>query len=368
MTGFVRFVDILSMDSIGCGLDGQRGALPTIPQPPQQHMASRDSRKDETDRAVRLRLKWIAAYEEVRDAGAVCRRFGVSRPTLRKWLRRYEAEGEAGLVEQSRRPHRSPTRKVGQVQEEVIVRLRRERRLGVKRLRIELERLHGLRLAASTIHKVLTRLNLSALPRKRRPRHVPKRYSRPVPGDRVQMDTCKICPGLWQFAAVDDCSRYLVAGLAKRRSAAATLRFLDQLFDEMPFAIQRIQTDRGTEFFAETVQRRLMSEAVKFRPTPPRSPHLNGKIERAQRTVLEEFWATVDPRAPDTADRLAEWVHHYNWHRPHEALGGLSPIDRICERIPKTPIRAEVEDSYDPAKERVQIREYALDVALRSLK
>ena len=182
------------------------------------------------------------------------------------------------------------------------------------------------------------------------------------------MDTCKICPGLWQFAAVDDCSRYLVAGLAKRRSAAATLRFLDQLFDEMPFAIQRIQTDRGTEFFAETVQRRLMSEAVKFRPTPPRSPHLNGKIERAQRTVLEEFWATVDPRAPDTADRLAEWVHHYNWHRPHEALGGLSPIDRICERIPKTPIRAEVEDSYDPAKERVQIREHALDVALRSLK
>ncbi|WP_162800644.1 helix-turn-helix domain-containing protein [Acidibrevibacterium fodinaquatile] len=148
-------------------------------------MASRDGRKDETDRAVRLRLKWIAAYEEVRDAGAVCRRFGVSRPTLRKWLRRYEAEGEAGLVEQSRRPHRSPTRKVGQVQEAVIVRLRRERRLGVKRLRIELERLHGLRLAASTIHKVLTRLNLSALPRKRRPRHVPKRYSRPVPGDRV---------------------------------------------------------------------------------------------------------------------------------------------------------------------------------------
>ncbi len=101
-----------------------------------------------------------------------------------------------------------------------------QRRLGVKRLRIELERLHGLRLAASTIHKVLTRLNLSALPRKRRPRHVPKRYSRPVPGDRVQMDTCKICPGLWQFAAVDDCSRYLVAGLAKRRSAAATLTSL----------------------------------------------------------------------------------------------------------------------------------------------
>ena len=62
MTGFVRFVDILSMDSIDCGLDGQRCALPTIPQPPQQHMASTDSRKNETDRAVRLRLKWHHSY------------------------------------------------------------------------------------------------------------------------------------------------------------------------------------------------------------------------------------------------------------------------------------------------------------------
>ncbi|HET8996248.1 MAG TPA: IS481 family transposase [Acetobacteraceae bacterium] len=331
-------------------------------------MASANRRKDETDRAVRLRLKWVAAYQELRDAGAVCRRFGVSRPTLRKWLRRYEADGEAGLMELSRRPHASPARKVGVAQEQVILDLRRARRLGVKRLRIELERLHGLRLAASTIHKALARHGLGALPRKRRSRHVPKRYSRPVPGDRVQMDTCKIRPGLWQFAAVDDCSRYLVAGLAKRRSAAATLTFLDQVFEEMPFAIQRVQTDRGTEFFAKAVQRRLMSETVKFRPTPPRSPHLNGKIERAQRTVLEEFWATVDPRTPDIADRLAEWVHHYNWHRPHEALGGLSSIDRVCERIPKTPIWAEVEDSYDPAKERMQVREHAVDVALRALK
>jgi transposase InsO family protein len=75
--------------------------------------------------------------------------------------------------------------------------------------------------------------------------------------------------------------------------------FLDQLLEEMPFSIQRIQTDRGTEFFAEAVQRRLMSETIRFRPTPPRSPHLNGKVERAQRTTLEEFWAAADPKAAD---------------------------------------------------------------------
>ncbi len=106
----------------------------------------------------------------------------------------------------------------------------------------------------------------------------------------------------------------------------------------MPFAVQRVQTDRGIEFFAETVRRRLMAEAIRFRPVPPRSPHLNGKVERVQRTALEEFWFTVDPKAPGIADQLAEWVHHYNWDRQHEALNGSTPIDRVCERASKTPL------------------------------
>jgi transposase len=178
--------------------------------------------KEEAERAVRRRRTWIAAYQELGDAGAVCRRFGISRPTLRKWLRRYHADGDAGLTELSRRPRNSPARKVAESDIELIVRLRRERRLGVKRLRIELERLHGLRLAVSTLHKVLARRGLSTLPRKRRVRHAPKRYSRPVPGDRVQVDSCKVRPGLWQFTAIDDCSRYLVAGW--RRGGVRLLR------------------------------------------------------------------------------------------------------------------------------------------------
>ena len=291
-------------------------------------------------RAERRRYNWIKAYQALGDAGAVCRRFGVSRPTLRKWLRRYEEEGEAGLRAQSRRPHRSPALKVGETQEALILGLRRERRLGVKRLRHELLRLHAVRLSAETIHKVLTRHGLNLLPTRKRIRHKPKRYNRPVPGDRVQMDTCKIRSGLYQFTAIDDCSRFLVAGLARRRSARATLVFLDQLLEEMPFSIQRIQTDRGTEFFAETVQRRLMSETIRFRPTPPRSPHLNGKVERAQRTTLEEFWAAADPKAADIGEQLALWVHHYNWHRAHESLHGVTPIDRVCQLTDKTPLWA----------------------------
>jgi hypothetical protein len=79
-------------------------------------------------------------------------------------------------------------------------------------------------------------------------------------------------------------------------------------------------------------RQRRMRPLLETCPTPPRSPHLNGKIERAQRTVLEEFWAAVDSRAPDIADQLSQWVHHYSWHRPHEGLNGLCPIDRVCLR------------------------------------
>jgi transposase InsO family protein len=182
------------------------------------------------------------------------------------------------------------------------------------------------------------------------------------------MDTCKICTGVYQYAAIDDCSRYLVLGIARRPTAVATLAFLDQVLDEMPFAIQRIQTDRGAEFFAEDVQRRLMEWSIKFRPVPPRSPQLNGKVERVQRTALEEFWATVDPKADGVEEQLAVWVQYYNWDRAHEALGNVTPIDQVCECGGKIPLWAEVGDAYRADQERIQVRHYTVDRSLRILK
>ena len=261
-----------------------------------------------------------------------------------------------------------PGRETGPTQEGAIRGLRRERRLGVKRLRNERPRVHGLVLSVAATHTVLVRHELNVLPARRRGRRRPKRDSRPLPGDRVQMDTCKIRPGLHQHTAGDDCSRYLVLGLSRHASAADTLVVLEQVLDEMPFAIQRIQTDRGAEFFAESVQRRLMELAIKFRPIPPRSPHLNGKVERAQRTVLDEFWPTVNAKEADIADQLAFWVHHYNWDRPHESLDGLTPIDRVCDRAEKTPLWANVSDSYDADQERIRVRDHVVDTALRQLK
>src|SRR5215212_10798679 len=173
---------------------------------------------------ARTRLGWVRLYEEAGDAGLVCRRCGISRPTLRKWWRRYRAEGEAGLRDCSKRPRSSPGRKVLAEQEGLILRLRRERKLGIKMLRNELTRRHGLRLALDTIHKVLVRHGENRLKRPRLRRKGTRRHSRPVPGDRVQMDTCKIRPGLYQYTAIDDCTRFQVLGLYPRRTAAQTVR------------------------------------------------------------------------------------------------------------------------------------------------
>src|SRR5689334_25145087 len=96
---------------------------------------------------IRARLGWIRLYEQTKDAGVVCRRCGISRPTLRKWWRRFQADGEAGLITRSCRPHRSPRQKVFAREEALILELRRTRKLGIKRLRNELIREHGLRLA-----------------------------------------------------------------------------------------------------------------------------------------------------------------------------------------------------------------------------
>lgn len=182
------------------------------------------------------------------------------------------------------------------------------------------------------------------------------------------MDTCKIAPKRYQYTAVDDCTRYRVLGLYSRRSGANTLQFLERLIEEMPFPIQRVQTDRGREFFAMSVQRWLRDHAIKFRPIRPRSPHLNGKVERSQRTDLEEFWPTVDLDAGDLEDRLSEWQHYYNWERPHGSLNGNSPIDRYFELIHQTPLWEDVEAAFREDHERFRYPEYEIDQRLRGLK
>ena len=111
-----------------------------------------------------------------------------------------------------------------------------------------------------------------------------------------------------------------------------------------------------------------MEWAIKFRPIKPRSPDLNGKVERSQRTDLEEFWSTVDRKAADLQQQLDEWQHFYNWHRPHTALNGRSPIDRVCDLLSKTPLSEDIYAAFDSTKERTRDQNYVMDQKLHELK
>lgn len=200
------------------------------------------------EKEIRQRLQWVKLYEESGDAGFVCRRCGISRPTLRKWWKRYQAQGVDGLKSQSRRPHNSPTAKILHEHEELIFKLRTERNLGARRIQSELKRLHDVSLSVASIHKILCRQQVKPLVTFRRKSDF-TRYQRSVPGERVQMDTCKIAPGRYQYTAIDDCTRYRVLRLYRRRTTENTLDFIETTIEEMPFPLQRIQTDRGREFW-----------------------------------------------------------------------------------------------------------------------
>jgi transposase InsO family protein len=181
------------------------------------------------------------------------------------------------------------------------------------------------------------------------------------------MDTMMVVAGVYQYTAVDDCSRLRVLGVYPRRTAAFTLDCLERVAEEMPFPIQRIQTDRGGEFMAEKVQLWLAGYAIKYRPTRPRSPHLNGKVERSQLTDLQEFWARPDPKEPAIGERIEEWQFDYNWRRPHGLLGGHTPVERLGELAAATPVHEDVARMHAPANERLRLRDFRADRAMVKL-
>jgi transposase InsO family protein len=251
---------------------------------------------------------------------------------------------------QSRRPHHLPPRKVTPEQETVILEIRRSRHLGPKGLQRELLRLHQWSFSTRTIWKVLKQHGVSVLRPPKRP-HLPKRYTRPVLGDRVQIDTCKIGKNLYQFTAIDDCTRMRVLALYSSHTALDAAHFLkNHLLPGFPFPIQRVQTDRGSEFIGREFQDALRANHIKFRPNRPRAPHLNGKVERSQRTDRMEFWSTVDLKETHERlkEQLAQWMHFYNQQRTHSGIHSQTPLARLQELWDTIPTHLAVHEAYVP--------------------
>ncbi|MDA2914575.1 integrase core domain-containing protein [Acidobacteriia bacterium AH_259_A11_L15] len=300
----------------------------------------------ERSRAARARLQWMDFYRtHGQNAALTCRRFGLSRQTFYRWQRRYHPEDLTPLEDRSHRPHRRRQPTWSPQLAEQVLRLRRQYpRWGKDKLVVLLHR-EGCQVSTSMVGRILTRLKqrgrLREPPRLRgAPRRPPRRRPYAVrkprdwrveqPGDLIQVDTLelRLLPGVVfkQFTARDVVSRWDVLEAHRRATAPAAARFLDTLQQRLPFPARALQVDGGSEFAAEFEQA-CRDRGLRLFVLPPRSPKLNGAVERAQRTHTEEFYEVTACSLPlaQLNQDLRAWEQVYNTVRPHQALGYLTP-------------------------------------------
>ena len=282
-------------------------------------------------------------------------RFQVSVPTAARWARRYREHGPEGMTDRSSRPHCSPRRTATKTERRIIA-LRVNRRWGPARIG------YLLGLHPSTVHRVLSRYRLAKLAwLDRGTGRVIRRYEHENPGDLVHVDIKKLGripdggghrvlgrangrrnkartpsnrrPGYhYLHNAVDDHSRLAYTEILSdetKETAAAFWQRANAWFQAQGITVQRVLTDNGNCYRSRTFAQALGPD-IKHKRTRPYRPQTNGKVERFNRTMLEE-WAYIRPYRSE-AERVAafpEWLHAYNHHRAHTALKGQTPASRV---------------------------------------
>jgi transposase InsO family protein len=302
-------------------------------------------------RAARARLAmldWHRAHGA--NVSRTARHFGYARPTVYRWLRRFDRSRLETLEDRSSRPlrRRRPSWSVAQVE---AVRSLRERypRWGKDKLVVLLRR-EGLQLSPSMVGRILAGLRRRGALREPLGRRIGVRgrtWGRPYavrqpadwtiarPGDLVELDTLDVRPVstvvLKQFTARDRVSRWDVVELGRRATAPAAAAVLDRLAERMPFGVRAISIDNGSEFMAE-FEAACAQRGIRLFVLPPRSPKLHGTVERANRTHTEEFYEVTDAPAELEAlqTALRAWEVVYNTVRPHQALGYLTPAEYLA--------------------------------------
>jgi transposase InsO family protein len=285
-------------------------------------------------------------------------RWNCSVTTAKRWADRYRQHGAAGMVDRSSRPKASPRRTATRVERRVLG-LRVTRRWGPARIA------YRLGLQPSTVHKILRRYGCPPLSwtdpatgvRTRGTRRDVHRYEWANPGDLVHVDIKKlgripdgggwrihgrtqgkknrrgIKHGYWYIHnAVDDHTRLAYSELLtneRKETAAGFWTRANAYFESVGITVQRVLTDNGacymSHLFAQT-----LGDDITHKRTRPYRPQTNGKVERFNRTTLEE-WAYARPYASESerAALFNDWLHTYNHHRGHTALGGKSPADLV---------------------------------------
>jgi len=277
-------------------------------------------------------------------ARAVAEELGLCESTVRKWRRRYDAEGAAGLRDRSCRPQRSPTATPPPIVA-WVERLRRQRWTAAEiAVRLQLSR--------ATVARILQRCGLARLSALTAP-VVPRRYEWAAPGDLLHLDVKKLgrigrvghritgdrrsrVVGIgWEYihVAVDDASRFVYVEVLGDEDGATVTAFLWRAlawFRRHGIRVRRLLTDNGVGYRSQTFGTLCQRLAIRHRRTRPYTPRTNGKAERFIQTLLRE-WAYRRPYATSAARTraLGGWLHYYNWHRAHSSLHGEPPVRRL---------------------------------------
>ena len=305
--------------------------------------------KGEQARLMAWRSKVLQQAAGERNVARVCRHFGISRKSFYKWKRRHAEHGDAGLCDRPRTPERSPRATAREVVSKILY-LRQHYHFGPRRIAAYLHRFHRIEIAGSSVHRILKRHGLNRLPanQKHRPhRKRWQRYEKPRPGHRLQVDVkfLERIPGtrrrLYQFTAIDDCTRIRVLKVYDRCNQRTAVQFIDEVLRRLPFRVLVVQTDNGAEFQSQ-FHWHLETCDIRHVYIRPRTPRLNGKVERSHRVDEEEFYQLLDQGGISDDihlfnNKLREWEDYYNYHRPHGGLDGQTPYERLL-----TKTRAEV--------------------------
>jgi transposase InsO family protein len=280
---------------------------------------------------------------------ATAERFQVDAKTVRKWRKRFVEEGPAGLQDRTSRPRHSPNR-TSKVCRRRVVQLRQQHRWGADHIA------HELQMAASTVGAILRAEGLGRLDRGDRATNTtpPQRYQRERPGELIHVDVKKLAAipdgGGWRthgrgaanglgrhsgagyryiHTAIDDRTRLAYSEILNDEQALTAAGFLARAvlwFSLRGVTIEEVLTDNGACYRSRLWRAACAERSITHRRTRPYRPQTNGKVERFHRILLEE-WAYIRPWTSE-ADRVAGYlafIHFYNHHRSHGALGWHTP-------------------------------------------
>jgi len=219
---------------------------------------------------------------------------------------------------------------------EKILELRTDYQLGSLRITYYLDRYHGFKISESTVTRILKAHGLSRLPKTapRRALHT-KRYAKKVPGHHVQIDVkflqLKDVEGKtvkrYQYTAIDDATRIRTLQIFPKHNQDCAIKFVDYVIEKFPFRISMVRTDRGHEFQAR-FHWHVEDQGMQHVYIKPRTPQLNGKVERSHRTDQTEFYQLLTYTDDvDLNSKLEAWENFYNYDRPHISLNGKTPYE-----------------------------------------